>query len=64
MKQQPVIMLLTTKKMFITSYCQICAFHPDLNLDKIVIFHSFQETEDEIYDLSHFLQDHVKYFDK
>ena len=50
--------------MFITSYCQIYAFHPDLNLDKIVIFHSFQQTEDEIYDLSHFHQDHVKYFDK
>ena len=52
------------KKIFVISYCQIYAFHPDLNLDKTVIFGSFQRTEDEIYDLSQFSQDHVKYFDK
>ena len=51
-------------KIFVISYCQLCAFHPDLNLDKTVIFGSFQQTEDEIYDLSQFSQDHVKYFDK
>ena len=29
-------------KMFAVSYCQIYSFHPSLNLDKIVIFRSFQ----------------------
>ena len=52
------------KKMFVISYCQIYAFHPDLNLDKIVIFLSFQQTEDEIYSLNHFSEEHLKYFDK
>ena len=31
-------------KMFIVSYCQIYSFHPSLNLDKIVIYRSFQQT--------------------
>ena len=50
--------------MFVISYCHIYAFDLDLNFDKIGIFRSFQQTEDEIYNLSHFSQDHVKYFDK
>ena len=51
------------KKKFVISYCQIHAFHPDLNLNKIVIFQSFQQTEYDIYDLNHFSEEHVKYFD-
>ena len=39
-------------KMFVVSYCQIYSFHPSLNLDKIVIFRSFQQSPKEIYDLS------------
>ena len=31
-------------KMFIVSYCQFYPFHPSLNLDKIVIYRSFQQT--------------------
>ena len=54
--------------LFLKSYSGGCfwiyTFHPDLNLDKIFIFLSFLQTEDEIYNLSHFCQDHVKYFDK
>ena len=41
-------------EMFVVSYCQIYSFHPSLNLDKIFIYHSFQQTADGIYDLSHF----------
>ena len=51
-------------KMFVVSYCQIYLFHPDLNLDKIVIFRSFQEKAEEIYDLRHFRHEQVPYFDK
>ena len=50
-------------KMFVISYCQICAFHPDLNLDKIVVFRSFQQSSAEINSLDHFSQDHVRFFD-
>ena len=42
--------------------CKIYTFHPSLNLDKI--FRSFQQSPEEIYDLSHFRQEHIAYFDK
>ena len=51
-------------KIYVISYCQIYSFHPSLNLDKIVIFQSFQQTAEEIYDLSHFKCEHVPYFNK
>lgn len=49
-------------KMFAMSYCQIYSFHRSLNLDKIVISRSFQQSPDEIYDLSHFRQEHIPFF--
>ena len=51
-------------KMFAVSYCQIYSFHPSLNLNKIVIYWSFQQTTYEIYDLSHFKQQHIPFFNK
>ena len=51
-------------KMYVISYCQIYSFHPSLNLDKVVIFRSFQQTAKEVYDLSHFKQEHVPFFNK
>ena len=51
-------------KKYVISYCQIYSFHPSLNLDKIVIFQSFQQTAEEIYDLSHFKCKHVPYCNK
>ena len=50
--------------MYVISYCQIYSFHPSLNLDKVVIFRSFQQTAKEVYDLSHFKQEHVPFFNK
>ena len=50
--------------MFTISYCQISTFHPSLNLEKIVIFRSFQQSAEEIYDLSHFKWEHVEFFDR
>ena len=38
-------------KMFVVSYCQIYSFHPSLNLE-------------EIYDLSHFRQEHVAFLNR
>ena len=50
--------------MYIASYCQIYTFHPSLNLEKRVIFRSFQQSADEIYSLRHFNQEHVAFFDR
>lgn len=44
-------------KMFVISYRQIYAFHLSLNLEKIVIFTSFCQKADEIYNLDHFRND-------
>ena len=49
-------------KMYVVSYCRIYTFHPGLNLDKIVIFRSFQQNAEEIYDLSHLKKEHVPFF--
>ena len=51
-------------KMFVISYYQIYSFHPALNLDKTVIFRSFQQSADEVCDLSHFEKEHVAFFNK
>ena len=49
-------------KIFAINYCQINVFHLALNLDKIVIFRSFQQSAEEIFDLNHFRQGHVAFF--
>ena len=55
--------IMKNPKMFFISYCQIYAFHPDLKLNKIVIFRSFQKNGEEIYNLDHFSQEDVRFFD-
>ena len=50
--------------MFVISYCQIYTFYPSLNLDKIVIFRSFQQSAEEMFDLSHFRREYKPFFDK
>ena len=50
-------------KMFVISYCQIYAFHPDLKLNEMVIFRSFQQNAEEIYSLDQISQEHVRFFD-
>ena len=50
--------------MFVVSYCQIYSFHPRLNLEKIVIFQSFQQSADKLYNLNQFRHEHTAYFDK
>ena len=46
------------------SYCQIFSFNSALNLDKIVIYRSFQQTPQEIYNLNHLRPEHVPFFDE
>ena len=50
--------------MYLVSYCQIYSFHPSLNFDKIVIFRSYHQTAEQIYDLSHFKNEHIAFFNK
>lgn len=50
--------------MFEISYCQIYPFHLHLNLDKIMIFRSFQQNAEEIHDLSHFRPKPIPFFDR
>ena len=63
-RQQLAALSFFYPKMYVISYCQIYLFHPPLNLDKVVIFRSFQQAAKEIYDLSHFKQEHVPFFNK
>ena len=51
-------------KMYVMSYCMIFSCNKALNFYKIVIFRSFQQTAIELYDISHFKQEHVPFFDK
>ena len=46
------------------SYCEIYSFHPSLNLDTIMIFRSHQQTPEQIFDLSHFKNEHTAFFNK
>ena len=46
-------------KMFVVTYYQIYSFHLSLNFEKIAIFRSFQQSSEEIYNLSHFKQEHI-----
>ena len=62
--KRPLVTAFFDPKMFVVSYSEIYLFHPSLNLDKIVIFRSFQQTAEEIYDLSHFRQEHIPFFNK
>ena len=50
--------------MYVISYCQIYSFHLSLGLDKVVVFRSFQQTHEQIYDLSHFKNENAAFFDK
>ena len=57
-QQQLAVLSFFDLKIFVVSYCQIYSFHPFLNVDKIVIFQSFQQTAEEIN------QEHVPFFNK
>ena len=50
--------------MYVASYCQIYSFHPSLNFDKTEIFRSYQQTAEQIYDLSHFKNENIAFFNK
>ena len=49
-------------KMFVISYCMIMLFNSSLNFPKMVIYRSYQQSANELYDISHFRQEHVPFF--
>ena len=51
-------------KMFVISYCMIFSFNEVLKFDEIVIFRSFQQSSNELYDISHFKSEHIPFFDQ
>lgn len=42
----------------------IFSFNKTLKFDKIVIFRSFRQSVNELYDIGHFKQEHVPFFDQ
>ena len=41
-------------KMYVVSYCIVVAFHPDLNLPRLFIYQSYDQTINQITSLEHF----------
>ena len=40
--------------MYIVSYCIIIAFHPDLNLPRMVIYQSYDQSKSQLMSSTHF----------
>lgn len=56
--------LFCDSKTYVMSYCLIFTFNKGLDMDKIVIYRGFQQTSQQLYDLSHFRQEQVSFFDR
>ena len=41
-------------KMYVVSYCIIAAFHPELNIPRLVIYRSYDQNPNELTSLTHF----------
>ena len=50
--------------MYAIIYCLIFAFHPKLDIDRIVIYRTFQQTQDQLFDLSHLKSQMLQFLDK
>ena len=51
------------KKMFIVSYIMIVAFHPELELDRIVIQRSYAHSIEQLTSLNYFTQEQIHFLD-
>ena len=51
------------KKMFIVSYVLIVAFHPALNINRIIIQRSYAHSLEELTNLNYFSEDQMKIID-
>ena len=58
--------LFQDKKMYvfiIITFSLIIAFHPKLGIERIVIFRSFQQNQDHLFDLSHLKDQMLQFVD-
>ena len=51
------------KKMFVVSYVMIVAFHPELNLDRIITYQSFAHTVEQLTTLDYFSREQIGFID-
>ena len=55
--------LFLDKKVYVISDCLIFAFQPKLKMDRIALYRSFQQTQDELFNLSHLREKMLQYVD-
>ena len=55
--------LFLDKKVYVISDCLIFAFQPKLKMDRIELYRSFQQTQDELFNLSHLREKMLQYVD-
>ena len=55
--------LFLDKKVYVISDCLIFAFQPKLKMDRIELYRSFQQTQDELFNLSHLREKKLQYVD-
>ena len=51
------------KKMFVISYVMIVAFHPELQIDRIIIQRSFAHSVEELTSLDYFTREQLNFID-
>ena len=51
-------------KIFVASYCMIVSFNRRLGFPKIIIYRSFDQTENEIFSVNHFSDEHEPFMDR
>ena len=51
------------KKMYVISYCMIFAFHPKLKIDRIIVYRSFHQNQEKIFNLSHLKEKTLQHVD-
>ena len=49
--------------MFVVSYVMIAAFHPELKLDRIIIYRSFAHTVEQLTTLDYFSREQIGFID-
>ena len=50
-------------KTYVIRYCLMFAFHPKLDIERIVIYRSFQQNEEQLFDLSHLKPKMLQFLD-
>ena len=51
------------KKMFVVSYIMIVAFHPALNLERVIIYRSFAHTFDQLSNIDYLSREQISFTD-